>query len=185
MPEVWTEKYRPRTLKDFSTHQAIMRTLQWYIDERDMPNVLLYGEPGIGKTAMVHAYARDLYGDYFHDNFKELNASDDRGINIVRTDVKDYAEYAPEGDSISASFLHNIEDIFEGGGVDNKLTFANEDESESPHCCPSMFDASRRSRCEEFFVLTFVDYIYENLFDLIVHRSMGKEISPLFGCSCK
>ncbi len=98
MNEIWTEKYRPKTLDDFQTHKAIIRTLRWYVQQKDMPNLLYYGEPGIGKTALVHAYGRELYGEYFNDNFTEKNASDDRGINVVRTDIKEYAEYAPEGD---------------------------------------------------------------------------------------
>jgi len=94
---IWSEKYRPQTLDDIQGQPALIRTLRNWIKQKDMPNALLYGAPGVGKTAAVRAFAMDLYGDTFNENFTELNASNDRGINVIRTDVKEFAEYAPEG----------------------------------------------------------------------------------------
>ena len=87
----WTEKYRPRSLKDVVGQKEIVSILTAYVREKNMPNLLFAGPPGIGKTTAALALARDLYGESYRGCILELNASDERGIDVVRGKIKDFA----------------------------------------------------------------------------------------------
>jgi len=87
----WVEKYRPATLKDVMGHENITSRLQSYVDKRNLPNMLFSGPAGTGKTSSSIALAKELFGKNFEQNFLELNASDDRGIDVVRNTIKDFA----------------------------------------------------------------------------------------------
>ena len=87
----WVEKYRPNTLSDVVGHTDITKRLQSYIDTRNLPNMMFSGPAGTGKTSSSIALARELFGENFGQNFLELNASDDRGIDVVRNTIKDFA----------------------------------------------------------------------------------------------
>ncbi len=87
----WVEKYRPATLKDVIGHEEITSRLQSYVDKKNLPNMLFSGPAGTGKTSSSIALAKELFGKNFEQNFLELNASDDRGIDVVRNTIKDFA----------------------------------------------------------------------------------------------
>lgn len=87
----WTEEYRPRKLSDIVGQKEIVSILKAYVKEKNMPNLLFAGPPGIGKTTAALALARDLYGENYKDSLLELNASDERGIDVVRGKIKDFA----------------------------------------------------------------------------------------------
>eukprot|EP01135_Chromosphaera_perkinsii_P009727 Nk52_evm1s1861 gene=Nk52_evmTU1s1861 len=87
----WVEKYRPKEFDDLISHQEIVSTITRFIDENRLPHLLLYGPPGTGKTSTILACARKLYGPKYKSMILELNASDDRGINVVRDQIKDFA----------------------------------------------------------------------------------------------
>ncbi|XP_048196663.1 replication factor C subunit 5 [Perognathus longimembris pacificus] len=88
----WVEKYRPQTLNDLISHQDILSTIQKFISEDRLPHLLLYGPPGTGKTSTILACAKQLYKDKeFNSMVLELNASDDRGIDIVRGPILSFA----------------------------------------------------------------------------------------------
>ncbi len=87
----WTEKYRPKTLDDVVGHEEINQTLKRFVQTKNMPNMLFAGPPGVGKTTTALAIAHELYGDQLRGNFLELNASDERGIDVVRGKIKDFA----------------------------------------------------------------------------------------------
>ena len=87
----WVEKYRPYTLKDVVGHEDITKRLNSYLVNRNIPNMLFSGPAGTGKTSSSIALARELFGESFEQNFLELNASDDRGIDVVRNTIKDFA----------------------------------------------------------------------------------------------
>jgi replication factor C subunit 3/5 len=87
----WVEKYRPVQLDDLISHKDIISTITKFIDENRLPHLLLYGPPGTGKTSTILACARKLYGSKYKSMILELNASDDRGIDIVRDQIKTFA----------------------------------------------------------------------------------------------
>lgn len=88
----WVEKYRPTQLKDVVGNEAIISRLRVVAESGNMPHLLLAGAPGTGKTTTVLALARATLGTRFRDGVLELNASDDRGIDTVRTKIKAFAQ---------------------------------------------------------------------------------------------
>jgi replication factor C subunit 3/5 len=86
------EKYRPVSLDDVSGHQDILATINKFVDSNRLPHLLLYGPPGTGKTSTILALARRIYGsENLRQMVLELNASDDRGIDVVREQIKTFA----------------------------------------------------------------------------------------------
>ena len=86
----WIEKYRPKKLDELISHNHIVGALRKFIHTKYMPHMLFYGPPGTGKTSIILAYAKELYGSNFNFMVMELNASDDRGIEVVRNKVKQF-----------------------------------------------------------------------------------------------
>lgn len=88
----WVEKYRPVTLDDVVSHKDITNTIERFIEKNRLPHLLFYGPPGTGKTSTILAVARRIYGAQYRKQILELNASDERGIDVVREQVKQFAE---------------------------------------------------------------------------------------------
>ena len=88
----WIEKYRPKHIDDIIDSSYKTHTLKNLVKNDELPHLLLYGMPGCGKTTMAIAIARLLYGENFKSYILELNASDDRGIEIVRNVIPEYAK---------------------------------------------------------------------------------------------
>jgi len=88
---LWAEKYRPRSLREMVNQEEVVKRLQVFVKERNMPHLLFAGPPGTGKTTAAHALAHDLYGEDYRLYMLELNASDERGIDVIRTKVKEFA----------------------------------------------------------------------------------------------
>ncbi|KAI0817482.1 replication factor C subunit 2 [Xylaria sp. FL0064] len=88
----WVEKYRPKTLSDVTAQDHTVNVLQRTLQASNLPHMLFYGPPGTGKTSTILALAKELYGpEMIRARVLELNASDERGISIVREKVKDFA----------------------------------------------------------------------------------------------
>ena len=87
----WVEKYRPSVLADVVGQKEAIGRLQSYVKGRNAPNMMFSGPAGVGKTSAAVALAKELYGQEFARNFLELNASDSRGIDIIRGQIKDFA----------------------------------------------------------------------------------------------
>jgi len=88
---LWTEKYRPQTFSEIKGQEGIVKRVKALIEKKNMPHLLLIGPAGIGKTTLAWVIAKELYGQDAKNNFLELNSSDERGIDVIRNKVKDFA----------------------------------------------------------------------------------------------
>ncbi|AMD20330.1 HDL414Wp [Eremothecium sinecaudum] len=87
----WIEKYRPERLDDVYGQSDIVETVRKFAEGGKLPHLLFYGPPGTGKTSTISALAREIYGKDYRNMVLELNASDDRGIEVVRNQIKEFA----------------------------------------------------------------------------------------------
>lgn len=103
---IWIEKYRPAQLADIVGQDEIVERLQSYVKAGSLPHLLFTGSAGVGKTTAAIALAREFFGEAWHLNFRELNASDERGIDVVRNQIKQFARTSPlSGASFKILFL--------------------------------------------------------------------------------
>ncbi len=96
--EIWAEKYRPKTLSAIVDQKDIVERLKSFTKSRNVPHCIFAGPPGTGKTTAALCLARDLYGDAYREHMMELNASDERGIDVVREKVKTFARVKSIGE---------------------------------------------------------------------------------------
>lgn len=87
----WIEKYRPENLSEVHGQQGVVDTVRKFVEEGKLPHLLFYGPPGTGKTSTIIALAKEIYGKNYKNMVLELNASDDRGIDVVRDQIKNFA----------------------------------------------------------------------------------------------
>ena len=97
MDDIWIEKYRPKTLDDIAGQSEIIERLKAYAKIKNVPHLMFAGPAGTGKTTSAIALAKEVFGDTWKQNFNELNASDERGIGIIRGKIKNFARTAPMG----------------------------------------------------------------------------------------
>lgn len=97
--QVWVEKYRPNRLDDVIGQDTVIKGLKSYVEKKDMPNIMFSGHCGTGKTTTAVCLVKELFGDMWRYNFIELNASDERGIDVVRGKIKEFARSSTVGDA--------------------------------------------------------------------------------------
>ncbi|MDI6654319.1 MAG: replication factor C small subunit, partial [Candidatus Hydrothermarchaeota archaeon] len=102
---MWVEKYRPDEIKEIVGQKEVVERLAGYLKSRNLPNMLFAGPPGTGKTTAAIALAKELFGKNWKANFLELNASDERGIDVVRGKIKSFARTQAIGGDFKIIFL--------------------------------------------------------------------------------
>ena len=96
--EVWTEKYRPQVFEDMVGQGEILKRVKSLVNSNNIPHLLFAGPAGVGKSTLALIVVKTLFGASWRDNYLELNASDERGIDVVRQKVKDFARTKALGD---------------------------------------------------------------------------------------
>lgn len=158
---IWTEKFRPETLDDVVGHETAVKRFQRFLDDDTggLSHTILAGPPGVGKTATAMSWAHDYYGDDFNANVREFNASDDRGIDVIRDKIKGWCRTSP------------------AGGHPYKVVFLDEADQLTPDA-----QAALRRTMEQFsdttrFILT-CNYINQ-IIDPLQSRCATYHFSPL------
>jgi replication factor C small subunit len=120
MEEIWTEKYRPKKLSEVIGQESITKALGAFLQSKNLPHCLFSGPAGCGKTTTALCIAHELYGTGVRGNFLELNASDERGIDVIRDKVKEFARqqtafgssfrivYLDEADALTKDAQHAL-----------------------------------------------------------------------------
>jgi len=96
--QIWSERYRPTKLSEVINQKHAIERIKAFVKDKNIPHMLFAGHAGTGKTTTALAIAKELYGDSWRQNVLELNASDERGIDVIRGKVKDFARMRPFGD---------------------------------------------------------------------------------------
>ena len=93
MEQIWVDKYRPKKFSDIVGQEYFVKRIKSFLESKNLPHLLFAGSPGTGKTTTALVIARELYGENsLKGNFFELNASDDRGIDVIRNQIKEFAK---------------------------------------------------------------------------------------------
>merc|ERR1719199_2405604 len=90
----WVEKYRPAKIDDVAQQEEVVSALRNSLSTGELPNLLFYGPPGTGKTTVALALVQQFFAKEWRSRVRELNASDERGINAIRERVKTFAQLA-------------------------------------------------------------------------------------------
>ena len=97
MSELWVEKHRPQSVNQIRGQAAVVQRLGTYAGNKNFPHLLFAGPPGTGKTTAAMALTKDIFGPEFRQNLLEMNASDERKLESIRTKVKQFARTQPYG----------------------------------------------------------------------------------------
>eukprot|EP01054_Gregarina_sp_Poly1_P003888 Gregarina_sp_Poly_1__3887@NODE_2162_length_2575_cov_79_153907_g1377_i1_p2_GENE_NODE_2162_length_2575_cov_79_153907_g1377_i1NODE_2162_length_2575_cov_79_153907_g1377_i1_p2_ORF_typecomplete_len321_score45_01DNA_pol3_delta2/PF13177_6/9_2e30RuvB_N/PF05496_12/3_7e15AAA/PF00004_29/2e14Rad17/PF03215_15/3_8e10DNA_pol3_delta/PF06144_13/3_3e09Bac_DnaA/PF00308_18/4_1e08Rep_fac_C/PF08542_11/1e06AAA_3/PF07726_11/5e07AAA_14/PF13173_6/1_1e06AAA_22/PF13401_6/2_3e05AAA_5/PF07728_14/0_00024AAA_2/PF07724_14/0_0005 len=92
MDSIWVEKHRPRSLDEFVGNEAAIKIMKGFVESGKLMHLMLAGPPGVGKTSSLHCVAKSLLGEHYKKGLLELNAADERGIDVVREKIKNFAK---------------------------------------------------------------------------------------------
>ena len=99
MSELWVERHRPQSVGEIRGQASVVSRLSVYAEHKEFPHMLFAGPPGTGKTTAAMALTKDVFGEHYRDNLLEMNASDERGLDKIRSKVKQFARTQPYGDA--------------------------------------------------------------------------------------
>lgn len=116
----WVEKYRPKTFDEIIGQDKVIKAIRKAVKNKDLPHMLFIGPPGTGKTTTATVIARELFGEAWKNHFVELNASDERGIDTIRTKIKTLSLtkrkliiFLDEADALTPDAQHALRRIME------------------------------------------------------------------------
>jgi len=178
---LWTEKYRPRRLSELVGQEQFKMDAENWVLLNDMPNILIYGSAGTGKTTAAYVLGHEILGDNMRSNFYEINASDDRKLETVRTKIKDIVSHATTGD---VPFKIIFLDEMEGMTTDaqNALKRIMERYADHVRFIFTSNDRSKivyplQSRCANYYFNTVSNEAITNVVEFILNEE-NKAIPP-------
>ena len=133
---IWIEKYRPKTFEDIVGQEAIVRKVKAFVETKRLPHMILSGSPGTGKSSLALITARVLFGENWRDNFLELNTSDERGIDTIMGEVKNFARtksvgnfpyriiFLDESDALTKEAQHSLRRMMETFSLSCRFIFS-------------------------------------------------------------
>ena len=183
MNESWIEKFRPNNLDEIESQEEIIFSLKNCIKKKNIPHLLFFGPSGCGKTSTILALAKELFGvKYWNDRVIELNASDERGIKVVRDKIKRYAMNSINNPSDSNQTDSNPSD---SNRSDSNQTDSNPSDSNIPPWKIIILDEADNMTSDSQFALRKImeDYSKVTRFCIICNY-YNKIISPIISrCS--
>ena len=178
---LWTEKYRPKKLSQLQGQTHFVIDAEHWVENKEMPNLLLYGIAGTGKTTAALVLARSLLGKRAEGNFFEINASDDRKLETVRTTIKEIATTKKLGD---VPFKIVLLDEMDGMTKDAQNALKRVMERYSDNCrfiitCNNRFKIIQPliSRCANYrFHRISNDAILDTLMKVLHNETQSKDV---------
>jgi replication factor C small subunit len=173
---LFIERYRPRSREEIVGNTEEIDRIFSAIATGNIPHMLFSGPPGVGKTTVALVIARQLFGEFFKPNFLELNASDERGINVVRETIKEFCKTAPMQAKFKILFLDEADNMTRD--AQEALRRILEQYSQVTRFIFSCNDASQliepiQSRCELF---NFGALQPEDILDRLIQISIQEKL---------
>ncbi|MBU3896946.1 MAG: replication factor C small subunit [Nanoarchaeota archaeon] len=187
--QIWTEKYRPTEFSDVVGQENIIERISAFVDSRQIPHLMFAGPAGCGKSTISIIIAKKLFGSNWRQNFLELNSSDERGINVIRSKVKDFARTKSVGNiPYKIIFLDEADALT--ADAQNALRRTMESYSNSCRFFLSCNYSSKiieplQSRCCVFRFKTISDESIKKRLDLIIGMEKVSADSDAIDAICK
>jgi replication factor C subunit 3/5 len=182
----WIEKYRPNSVSEIVGNTQVISILNNMVEKNSLPHLILFGSSGTGKTSTILAFAKKIYGKFYRHMILELNGSDDRGINVVREQIK---EFCSTNNNLYKMFSKKnmykmvILDEVDSMTLDGQFALRRiiENYTENTRFCLicnyiTKITPALRSRCLAFrFEPLNTDYILDKLYDIMEKEKVDLE----------
>jgi len=182
----WIEKYRPNSVNEIVGNTQVISILNNMVEKNSLPHIILFGSSGTGKTSTILAFAKKIYGKFYRHMILELNGSDDRGINVVREQIK---EFCSTNNNLYKMFSKKnmykivILDEVDSMTLDGQFALRRiiENYTENTRFCLicnyiTKITPALRSRCLAFrFEPLNTDYILDKLYDIMDKEKVDLE----------